>query len=113
MIKILDDASFANDDIIIINKYSNNVTFFDSNMGILSANLDKINLDNVNLNEDDPETIVHVRLIAWHNIFKCKPFKKDIGKELMPAAWHPTRWWDWCMPKDEKEGTDTFVIDEK
>ena len=20
----------------------------------------------------------------------------------MPLAWHPTRWWDWCMPQDEK-----------
>ena len=21
------------------------------------------------------------------------PFKKVIRKELMPVAWHPTRWW--------------------
>ena len=20
----------------------------------------------------------------------------------MPLAWHPTRWWDWCMSQDEK-----------
>ena len=29
--------------------------------------------------------------------------KKEIIKELMPAAWHPTRWWDCCTPKDEKK----------
>ena len=32
-----------------------------------------------------------------------KQFKKDINKELMPVAWHPTRWQDWCMPEDEKK----------
>ena len=67
-------------------------------MGVLSVDLDKINLDNVNFDEDDPETIRHVRyvrLIAWHNIFKqCKPFKKEISKELMPVAWNPTRRWN-------------------
>ena len=30
--------------------------------------------------------------------------KKDISKELMPVAWHPTRWWDWCLPEDKKKG---------
>ena len=30
----------------------------------VSVDLDKINLDNVNFNEDVPETIIHVRLMA-------------------------------------------------
>ena len=21
----------------------------------------------------------------------------------MSAAWHPNRWWDWCMSEDERE----------
>ena len=21
----------------------------------------------------------------------------------MPRTLHPTRWWDWCMPEDEKK----------
>ena len=43
--------------------------------------------------------------MAWRNRIKQrKACKKDISKELMPAEWHPTRWWDWCMPKDEKKG---------
>ena len=29
--------------------------------------------------------------------------KKGITKELMTVAWHPTRWWDWCIPEDDKK----------
>ena len=21
----------------------------------------------------------------------------------MPIAWHPSRWWDWSMPEDDKK----------
>ena len=57
-------------------------------------------------------TIIDVRLVAWHNKLKqLKAIKKDISKELMPAAWHPTRWWDWCMPEDEKKGIKLIFID--
>ena len=28
--------------------------------------------------------------------------KKEISKELIPVAWHRTRWWDWCISEDEK-----------
>ena len=33
-------------------------------MGILSVVLNNINLDDVNFDEDDPETVIHVRLRA-------------------------------------------------
>ena len=29
----------------------------------------------------------------------------DLCDELMPVAWHPDRWWDWCVPEDEKKET--------
>ena len=32
---------------------------------------------------------------AWH--------KKHKLKELMPIAWYPSRWWDCCVPEDEKK----------
>ena len=55
-------------------------------MGILGLDLD-------NFCEEDPEAIIHIRLLAWQNKFeKRKLLKKDINKELMPAAWHSTRW---------------------
>ena len=25
--------------------------------------------------------------------------------ELLPIAWHPSRYWDWCMSEDEKKET--------
>ena len=33
-------------------------------MGILNIDLNNINLDN-NFDEDDPDTIIHIRLLAW------------------------------------------------
>ena len=56
-------------------------------MGILSINLNNINLDNTNYEEDDPDTIILIRLLAWHIKFeKCKDVKKMISEELMPVA---------------------------
>ena len=45
-------------------------------MGILNIDLNNITLDN-NFDEDDPDTIILIRLLAWHIKFeKCKAFKK-------------------------------------
>ena len=50
-------------------------------MVILSVGFCNINLDDVNFDEDDPETIIHVRRMGWRNRFKQrKAFKKDISK---------------------------------
>ena len=38
-------------------------------MGILNVNHDNINLDD-NFDEDDPDTIVVIRLLAWHSKFE-------------------------------------------
>ena len=40
---------------------------------------------------------------AWH--------KKRKLKELMPIAWHPSRWWDCCVPEDEKKRDTKIVFD--
>ena len=37
---------------------------------------------------------------------KCKAQKAQIKDELMSIAWHPSRFWDWCVPEDEKKETD-------
>ena len=29
--------------------------------------------------------------------------KKKISEESMPIAWHPERWWNFCMSEDEKK----------
>ena len=46
-------------------------------MGIFSVNLNDINLHN-SFDEDDPDTIILIRLLAWHIKFeKCKNLKED------------------------------------
>ena len=54
---------------------------------------------------------IYVRRMTLHNRYKRKSCKKDISKELMPVAWHPTKWWDWCMPEDDKNEIKPFFID--
>ena len=34
-----------------------------------------------------------------------------IDEELMPVAWHPTRWWNWCLPEDEKKRVEPIFTD--
>ena len=43
-------------------------------------------------------------LITWRDAYiKRKTQKAQIKEELMPVAWHPNRWWNWCLPEDEKK----------
>ena len=59
---------------------SGNVTFSSNKMGILSVDPNNINIDDINFDENDPETIIHVKLLAWCNKFeKRKAFKKEIN----------------------------------
>ena len=30
----------------------------------------------------------------------------------MPVAWHPNRWWDWCVSEDENKEIDPVFIEE-
>ena len=51
--------------------------------------------------------------MAWHIKFrKHKECKKGLSKELIPVAWHPNRWKDWCMSEDEKKEIDPMFIEE-
>ena len=46
-------------------------------------------------------------MIEWHDGYKKQGTQKaKIKEELMRAAWHPSRWWDWCVPEDEKNETE-------
>ena len=56
------------------------------------------------IDDCNPETINHVRFMAWYNSYKQrKTCKEKIDEELMPVAWHPTTVWDWCMSQTEKK----------
>ena len=50
-----------------------------------------------------------VEVIEWYDGLKKRKAKKaQIKEELMPLAWHTSRWWNWCVPEDEKKETETF-----
>ena len=60
---------YADDGLLFFDKDSGDVTFCCSEMGILSVNLNNINRDN-SFDEDDPGTIIIIRLLAWYSKFK-------------------------------------------
>ena len=37
---------------------------------------------------------------------KFKTRKASIKEELLPIAWYPSIWWNWCVPEDEKKETE-------
>ena len=44
------------------------------------------------------------KLIEWRNGYKRRKVQKPQTKEeLMSIAWHPSRLWKWCIPKDDKK----------
>ena len=86
MIKKLYAALYADENILYFKKNSENVVFSCNEMGILNMDLNNINIDN-NFDEDDPDAIILIRLLAWHIKFeKCKELRKRISEELMPIA---------------------------
>ena len=51
------------------------------------------------------------RFIEWYDRYKKRKTQKAlIEEELMPIFWHPSRWWDWCIPEDEKRGTENVFL---
>ena len=66
-------------------------------MGVVNIDLNNINLDN-NFDEDNPDSIILIRLLVWHTKFeKRKALKNDISEELMPVAWHTNRIFKWVF----------------
>ena len=35
----------------------------------------------------------------------------QIDKELLYVGWHPSRWWDWSIPEDDKKETEKLWKD--
>ena len=53
-------------------------------------------------NQDD-------EMIEWCDGYKKRKVQKaSIKEDLMSITWHPSRWWDWCVPEDEKRETENF-----
>ena len=110
----------------IMMKQSNNdddldshiVTFFSNdiylNIDVNNKNLNNVNLVDNNFDDCHPKSINLVRFMAWYHRFtQYEAYKKEISKELMPVAWHPTRCQDWCILEDGRKKMEPFLIDEK
>ena len=67
MIRKLYIALYVDDNILFFNEYFCIVTFRTDEMDILCVNLNNINLDDNHFYEDDSQTIIHVRFLAWNN----------------------------------------------
>ena len=63
MLKGIDNAVFFNGDRVFVNADSDNVKFFIDDMGLANVDLNLLNL----FDDDNPETIIHVRLMACCN----------------------------------------------
>ena len=96
---------------------------FPANFGEISKNtffgeqLQATACDNISLNDkfddDDPDTIILMRLLAWYIKFtKQKELKKELSEELMPVVWHPHRCWDWCSLEVESKEIGPIFIEE-
>ena len=70
MIKILFTDFYIDENILHFNEDSCNVVFTCNWMGALYMDLNNINIDNASYDEDDPDTIILVRLLAWHIKFE-------------------------------------------
>ena len=69
IIKKLFTALYADESILYFNEGSCDTLFNCSGVGILNIDLNKINL-NDNFDQDDPDTIFVIRLLAWHIKFE-------------------------------------------
>ena len=65
MLKKFDNALHTNDGILFYNEGFDKFMFVADQRHILAVDLDKVNLANGNnFDENDPDTIIHVRLLA-------------------------------------------------
>ena len=101
--KLLLTSLYGDDSVLYFNEESGDVAFYYNEMSTCSIDFNNINLDDTNYNQDDPENMINIRILAWHIKFeKGKALKQEINKELMLIVWHPRRWLTFCMSEDEK-----------
>ena len=95
---------WADENILYLNDDSGNAIFYCNRMGALNIDLNNINLNDTNYDEDF--------WLDMLNLKKCKALEKELNDELMSVAWHPKRWWVFCVSGDEKKEIDAIFIEE-
>ena len=66
---------YVDENILYLNEDSGKAIFSCNEMGILNIDLNSINLDN-KFDEDDPDTIIFIRILARHNKFEKPKARK-------------------------------------
>ena len=66
VIKELPTAFYPDENKLYFNKNSGNTIFSYNEMRVLNINHNNIDLDDTNYDEDNPETIILIRLLSWH-----------------------------------------------
>ena len=57
--------------------------------------------DGVHFDDDDDDD--ENQFFEWYDGYKKRKAQKgSIKEELLLIAWHPSRYWDWCMSEDKK-----------
>ena len=50
-------------------------------------------------------------LIELYDGYKARKAQKASIKEgLLPIAWHPSRYWNWCVPEDERKDIEKMWV---
>ena len=57
------------------------------------------------LRDDNDDWYDNKLIECYEGYQKRKAQKAKIKEEFLRIVWHPSRWWDWCIPEDEKKGT--------
>ena len=83
MIKILFAALYTNENLLYFNEDSGNVVFSFNEVGVLNIDLNNMNLDN-NFDEDDPNSIILVRLLACYIKFEKRKALKELWGRNIP-----------------------------
>ena len=81
-------------------------------MGIVNVDVNNVSLeDNDKFDNNNPETIIHVRVTTWCNK-QHQACEKEISKDLLPVAWYTTRSYGWRKSEDGKKKIKQFLSDE-
>ena len=90
--KNINTLQYADENKLSFNEDFINAVFNCNRMVILDIDLNKINRDDTNYDDQDPDSIILARLLALHIKFeKSKALTKMISQELMLIAWHSNR----------------------
>ena len=100
----------VDENILYFNGNSGNVVFVSIEMSILNIDLNNINLDN-NFDEVGSDTVILIKLLAWHIKFEDTKNLTKINEQVIPIAWHPLTWWNFCMSEGETKQIELIFVE--